>query len=411
MFDVESICKSAKSAFYEFCKIKKEDKVKMISVMADAVIENKKLILEENAKDLKVYKSDNESFYDRLTLTDERINKMADGMRAVAGLKDTVGEVIESHKLKNGLVINKMRSPLGVIGVIYEARPNVTCDVASLCIKSGNAVVLRGGKDAINSNRILYSVMKDALKKNNFNGEIIQFIDDESRDSTLKMLKMGEYIDVIIPRGGDGLKNFVLQNASMPVIASAGGNCHIYVDESADIDMAVKIVENAKVSRPSVCNACEQLLVNEKIAERAIPKILQKLKDDGVRILGCEKTAKIFPCELASNEDYFTEHLGMTISVKIISDVDEAINWVNLHSTNHSEAIITENKENADKFGREVDSALVYVNASTRFTDGYELGFGAEIGISTQKLHARGPMGINELTSIKYVCLGNGNIR
>ena len=411
MFDVEKVCKSAKEAFFDFCKISKKEKVDMINAMADAILENKAEILKANEEDLKAFNNENKSFYDRLLLNDSRIEAMAEGMKQVAALTDTVGDIIESRVLKNGLKVNKMRSPLGVIGVIYEARPNVTCDVAALTIKSGNAVVLRGGKDAINSNRTLYGIMKNALKKNNYNDGVIQFIDDKSRESTLKMLKMGDYIDVVIPRGGDGLKKFVLENAVMPVIASAGGNCHIYVDESADIEMAVNIVENAKISRPSVCNACEQLLINSKIAEKAVPAILSKLKNDGVKILGCDKTRIYFDCEKASDEDYYTEHQDMVISVKIVDSLDEAINWINRHSTNHTEAIITKDNGSAMRFAREVDSAAVFVNASTRFTDGYELGLGAEIGISTQKLHARGPLGINELTSVKYFCEGNGQIR
>ena len=358
----------------------------------------------------------------------------------ITDLADPVGEVVDTWTNSSGLDISKVRASLGVIGVIYEARPNVTIDVAGLCIKTGNAVILRGGSDAINSNRALYKIMISAIESVGFSSDIVQFIDDTDRALTLDMLKLGKYIDVVIPRGGDTLKNLVLANATMPVIASAGGNCHLYVDSSADIDMAIEVILNAKTQRPSVCNALEQLLISRDILDIAVPKIFGALKNAGVVIKACNECIEIYNAnsqesdmctlycaiddggseecsmycggvELASEQDYYTEHLSLMISVKSVTGVVEAIDHINTHSTSHSEAIIATDQKIIDLFTAKVDSGCVYVNASTRFTDGFEFGFGAEIGISTQKLHARGPLGLRQLTSEKYICVGNGTIR
>ncbi|HRF36653.1 MAG TPA: glutamate-5-semialdehyde dehydrogenase, partial [Clostridia bacterium] len=361
---------------------------------------------------IETLKGKDSAFLDRLTLNEKRIQAMSEGIKQIVLLPDPVGEVTEKWTAYSGLQISKVRAPLGVIGVIYEARPNVTIDVAGLCIKTGNSVILRGGSDAINSNRALYKVMKEAIEGIGISSNFIQFVNDTDRSLTMEMLKQGDYIDVIIPRGGDKLKQLVLENATMPVIASSGGNCHIYVDNDCDLDLACKVILNAKVQRPTVCNALEQLLINKDILAEAVPKIFAELDKAGVLIKCDEECAKYYSnVQLASEEDYFEEHISMVISVKSVASVDDAINHINIHSTGHSEAIISNNQKNIDKFTTKVDSGCVYVNASTRFTDGFEFGFGAEIGISTQKLHARGPLGLKQLTSEKYICVGNGTIR
>ena len=379
--------------------------------MADALTDNAAFIIAENKKDVEAGRArgTSSSMLDRLSLSHERIGGMAQGLRDVAALHDPVGEVIHTTLRPNGLSIGKQRVPLGVIGIIYEARPNVTSDAAGLCLKTGNAVVLRGGRDAINSNIAVVSVLREAASKVGFPSDAIQLIDDTSREAATYMMGLNGVIDVLIPRGGAGLIQSVVKNATMPVIETGTGNCHVYIDESADIDMGVEIIFNAKTSRPSVCNAAETLLVHEAVAADLLPKMAQRLSN--VELRGCERTKAIIPVKIATEEDYYTEFLDYILAVKVVADADEAIEHINTHGTKHSEAIVTKDYASAEKFLARVDAAAVYVNASTRFTDGGEFGFGAEIGISTQKLHARGPMGLVELTTYKYIIRGNGQIR
>lgn len=412
MINIKELCMEAKNASYELSAMTADQKNDILTAIADAIIKEKDFILAQNKLDIETLKGKDSAFLDRLTLNEKRIQAMSEGIKQIVLLPDPVGEVTEKWTAYSGLQISKVRAPLGVIGVIYEARPNVTIDVAGLCIKTGNSVILRGGSDAINSNRALYKVMKEAIEGIGISSNFIQFVNDTDRSLTMEMLKQGDYIDVIIPRGGDKLKQLVLENATMPVIASSGGNCHIYVDNDCDLDLACKVILNAKVQRPTVCNALEQLLINKDILAEAVPKIFAELDKAGVLIKCDEECAKYYSnVQLASEEDYFEEHISMVISVKSVASVDDAINHINIHSTGHSEAIISNNQKNIDKFTTKVDSGCVYVNASTRFTDGFEFGFGAEIGISTQKLHARGPLGLKQLTSEKYICVGNGTIR
>ena len=401
---IEQIARDAKAAQRELALLSENEKNRIIVAMADAIEENADRILAENAKDVENLK--NTKMKDRLMLTRERISAIADGVRKVAALPDPVGETMHTVLRPNGLKIGKRRVPMGVVGIIYESRPNVTADAAALTYKTSNAVVLRGGSDAINSNRIIAEIMNSV---NPIKGTI-GFVDDTSRETVQKMMKLNGIIDVLIPRGGAGLIKSVVENATVPVIETGVGNCHTYIDDYADIDMAVNIAKNAKCSRPSVCNAMETLLVSEKIAEKFLPVFAKAAPE--VEIRGCEKTLKILPNAVkASETDYENEFLDLILAVKIVKDIDEAIEHIEKYSTGHSEAIITENYTNAEKFLDRVNSAAVYVNASTRFTDGFEFGFGAEIGISTQKLHARGPMGLESLTTTKYVIHGNGQVR
>lgn len=414
MYDLNSVGKKAKEASFKLMNIESKLKSQALLSIADELIKNTDEILKENEKDLEALLKNKEkaSFYDRLKLTKERIEQMAEGVRQVESLPDPVGEVTEMLKRPNGLMIGRKRVPLGVIGIIYEARPNVTVDAATLCLKTSNACILRGGSEAINSNLILVKIMKQALNKVGVPADAISLIEDTSREIATEMMRLNEYIDVLIPRGGAGLIKTVVNTATVPVIETGTGNCHVYVEESADVNMAAEIIENAKTTRVSVCNACESLVIDERIADRALPVIYEKLKDHNVEVFGCEKTCAILKdAHVALDEDYKTEYLDYKISVKIVKDIDEAINHINRYSTKHSEAIITTNYEKAQRFLNEIDSAAVYVNASTRFTDGFEYGFGAEIGISTQKLHARGPLGLRELTTSKYIIYGNGQIR
>lgn len=401
---IEQIARDAKAAQRELALLSENEKNRIIVAMADAIEENADRILAENAKDVENLK--NTKMKDRLMLTRERISAIADGVRKVAALPDPVGETMHTVLRPNGLKIGKRRVPMGVVGIIYESRPNVTADAAALTYKTSNAVVLRGGSDAINSNRIIAEIMNSV---NPIKGTI-GFVDDTSRETVQKMMKLNGIIDVLIPRGGAGLIKSVVENATVPVIETGVGNCHTYIDDSADIYMAVNIAKNAKCSRPSVCNAMETLLVSEKIAEKFLPVFAKAAPQ--VEIRGCEKTLEILPNAVkASEADYENEFLDLILAVKIVKDIDEAIEHIEKYSTGHSEAIITENYTNAEKFLDRVNSAAVYVNASTRFTDGFEFGFGAEIGISTQKLHARGPMGLESLTTTKYVIHGNGQVR
>lgn len=373
------------------------------------------MILKENEKDTAMAKENGitDAMVDRLRLTPERINDIADACIYLTGLNDPVGEVIEGYTRPNGMRITKTRVPMGVIGIIFESRPNVTVDAATLCIKSGNAAILRGGKEAINSNKILMDIMRESVEECGLPKDIIQLVEDTSRESSNQMMRANGYIDVLIPRGGKGLIKAVVENATVPVIETGSGNCHIYIDESADIDMAVSVTNNGKTQRPSVCNALETCLVHKSVAKEFLPKLMEEFKKFNVDVRGCERTVEILGegIKPATEEDYATEFDDYIMAVKVVDDIDEAIEHISEYSTGHSECIITNDLKNAEKFQREIDSACVYVNCSTRFTDGGEFGFGAEIGISTQRLHARGPMGLRELTTMKYLINGDGQIR
>ena len=404
----------AKEASYVLMNATSTEKNNALLKMADSLIKNKKDILDANKKDIDRAEENGtpQAMLDRLLLTEDRILGMADGLRQVKGLNDPIGEVLGMTLRPNGLKIGKQRVPLGVIGIIYEARPNVTSDAAGLCLKSGNVTILRGGKEAINSNIAIVKALREGIKLSGLPEDAVQLVEDTSRESSTEMMKLNEFIDVLIPRGGAGLIQAVVQNATVPVIETGTGNCHVYVDEYADLEMAKDIVINAKTSRPSVCNAEEKLLINEKIADEFLPVIVKALREKNVEIRGDKKAKAIIDkIEEATEEDWGKEYLDYFIGIKIVSDVDEAINLINKYGTGHSEAIITKDYDNSQKFLQRVDAAAVYVNASTRFTDGCEFGFGAEIGISTQKLHARGPMGLNELTTTKYIIYGNGQVR
>ncbi|MBP3322743.1 MAG: glutamate-5-semialdehyde dehydrogenase [Clostridia bacterium] len=403
----------AKKASRTLLTLNSRTKKEMLYKMAEFLIKECQYIIEENKKDLEnaVKNGMKPSMQDRLMLNEGRIKGMADAVKAVAEEKDPVGIVLEGETLENGLQVKKVTVPLGVIGIIYEARPNVTSDAAALCLRSGNACILRGGKEAINSNIAVVKVLREAIAMAGVDPDVCQLVTDTSRSSATELMTMTEYLDVLIPRGGAGLIKSVKENSRVPVIETGVGNCHIFVDESADLSMAAEIVFNAKTSRPSVCNACETLLVHKNIAEKALPLIKEKLDIKNVEIRGCEKTAVIISCTEATEEDFATEFLDYIISVKVVDSVDEAIEHIAKYSTHHSECIVTESIKSMEEFTSKVDSAAVYVNASTRFTDGGELGLGAEIGISTQKLHARGPMGLKNLVSYKYIITGKGQVR
>lgn len=382
--------------------------------IASDLVERQDEIIEANRRDIEAGRAVglSDGLIDRLTLGPARIAGVAEGVRQVAALEDPCGCVLETVQRPNGLVIKKVSVPIGVIGIIYESRPNVTADAAALCIKSSNAVVLRGGKEAIRSNIAISEIMRDAVAKEGFPKDVIYLVQDTSRASAQKMMKMKGVLDCLIPRGGKGLIQSVVENSTVPVIETGSGNCHIYIDASADVEQAVNIVFNAKTQRVSVCNACESLVIHSEILPKVLPGIVQKLKTKQVEVRGDERARAVCP-ELvpATEEDFGTEYLDYIISVKTVDSLEEAIDHINRYSTKHSEAILTQNMENAEKFMRLVDSSSVYVNASTRFTDGFEFGLGAEIGISTQKLHARGPMGLRELTTTKYLIYGSGQIR
>lgn len=389
-------------------------KNKALLAMADALLDHSEAILKANEEDM--LKAQNNgmksSMQDRLRLTPSRIESMAEGLRLVAQLKDPVGEVIGGSTLSNGLSITKVRVPIGVVGIIYEARPNVTADAIGLCLKSGNTVVLKGGSEALRSNQTIAEILSEAAQKEGIPSGAIQFIDVTDRQAVTDLIHMNGLVDVVIPRGSARLIQAVVQNATVPVIETGAGVCHTFVDESANYEMARRIAFNAKVQRPSVCNAMETLLVHEKAAPEFLPQMIEDYIKAGVTLFGCEKTCQFDPrIQLASSEDWVTEYGDLRLSVKIVRDIDEALAHIARFGTRHSECIVTENMNNARRFQSEVDAAVVYVNASTRFTDGFEFGFGAEIGISTQKLHARGPMALPELTSYKYLVTGNGQIR
>ncbi|MGA9408648.1 MAG: glutamate-5-semialdehyde dehydrogenase [Bacteroidota bacterium] len=388
------------------------------SALLNAIIERLHIqipaILEANKKDLKKAKATglSEVLTDRLTLNEKRIGHMIDGVKDIIKLQDPVGSLIEKVKRPNGLLIEKVRVPLGAVGMIYESRPNVTIDAAALCLKSGNAVLLRGGSEAIHTNKKLVEVVKMALRDVDLPSSCVECIDTTDRKAVLEMLKQQKYLDVIIPRGSQQLIRYIQTNSTVPVIAHGEGNCHVYVDSAADIAMAEEIVFNAKVQRPSVCNAAEKLLVHENIAAKFLPRVTGRLRRSGVEIRGDKKTISLVEDAIAAEEaDWFKEYLDLIIAIKVVKNLDEAITHINRYGSHHSDAIVTGNKDHGERFLREVDSAAVYVNASTRFTDGFEFGLGAEIGISTQKLHARGPMGLVELTSVKYIVHGNGQVR
>lgn len=389
-------------------------KNKALLAMADSLEARKTEIMSANKTDIEkgMRAGLSDALLDRLALNEARIKGMADGLREIAALPDPIGEVLSMTKRPNGLDVGRIRTPLGVIGIIYESRPNVTADAAGLCLKSGNAILLRGGGEALNSNRRIAGIIADAAQKCGIPRGAIQLVDSEDREAALIMMKMHDYLDVLIPRGGKGLKKAVLENASVPVIMTGMGNCHVYVDEFADLHKALPIVHNAKVQRPSVCNAAETLLVHQAVAAQFLPEMLADLQEAGVEIKGCEKTKAIVPgIDSATAEDWDKEYLDLVMAVKVVDSLEEAIDHINRHGTGHSEAIISENYTNVRQFMANVDAAAVYANASTRFTDGNEFGFGAEMGISTQKLHARGPMGLTELTTAKFLIYGDGQIR
>lgn len=414
------ICKQAKKIAPKIGILDTNTKNQTLLTVADFLVKEQNFILDANKIDIENGKKNHmpEGLLDRLLLTETRIAQMAEGLRQVAALDDPIGEVLGMKKRPNGLMIGQKRVPLGVVGIIYEARPNVTADAFALCFKTGNVVILKGGSDAIHSNIAIVETIRKALAKESIPEQAIALIEDTSRETAAVFMKMNEYVDVLIPRGGAGLIKAVVNQATIPVIETGTGNCHIFVDETADFNMAIDIIMNAKTQRIGVCNACESLVLHEKIADAFLPKLMKRLAEKEVEVHGDEKVMQIADgCvkkELlvpATEEDWGREYLDYKISAKVVSSVDEAIAHINKYNTGHSEAIITNNYSNAEKFLNEIDAACVYVNASTRFTDGFEFGFGAEIGISTQKLHARGPMGLIALTSTKYIIYGNGQIR
>ncbi|MFQ7307106.1 MAG: glutamate-5-semialdehyde dehydrogenase [Mediterraneibacter sp.] len=411
---MEMLAGLAKKASTDAAKLGTEAKNRGLLAVADELLAQQEAILEENKKDVEAAqaKGTKQSLIDRLALSEKRIADMAEGLRQIAALDDPIGEVLYMKTRPNGLRIGQKRVPLGVVGIIYESRPNVTADAFGLCFKTGNASILRGGSDAIHSNQAIVRAVKAGLRKEKLSQDLILLVEDTSRDVVNEMMKMHGWIDVLIPRGGAGLIANVVQNSTVPVIETGTGNCHIYVDASADLTMAADIVENAKTQRMGVCNACESLVIHSAAAPDVLPRIVSKLKAHDVEIRGDERACAISPEVVpASEEDWGTEYLDAIISVKIVDSIDEAIAHINKYNTGHSESIITKDYSNALKFQDEIDAAAVYVNASTRFTDGFEFGFGAEIGISTQKLHARGPMGLEALTTTKYIIFGNGQIR
>jgi glutamate-5-semialdehyde dehydrogenase len=414
MSEVERKCKEAKDAAAKLAIIGSAAKDKALMSIADAIEERKPFILEANKQDLKSAEENGVSgaMLRRLALDDKKIAQMTDGVRQIAALRDPIGETIEGYIRPNGMEVRKIRVPLGVIGIIYESRPNVTVDAAALCIKAGNAVVLRGGSEAINSNLALARVIREAVGANGLPEGCVQIIETTDRAAALELMKMKQYVDCLIPRGGKGLIQTVIENSTIPVIEHLDGNCHVYVDGAANLAMAEEIVMNAKVQNPGVCNAMETLLVSEEVAAEFLPKVCKRLADAGVEIRGCEKTQSLVPgVKEATEEDWYTEYLDLILAVKVVSGLDEAIRHINTYGSHHSDAIVTEDYSAARRFSNEIDSACVFVNVSTRFSDGYEFGKGAEMGISTQKLHARGPMGVEEITTYKYVVTGNGQLR
>ena len=412
---IETLGANAAAAKKSLISADTEKKNAALQKIAEALLAHFSEIIEANAADLKAARENgmSVSMQDRLMLNEDRIKGISDAVSELIKLEDPIGRVDNGSVRPNGLRITKVRVPMGVIGMIYESRPNVTADAATLCLKTGNAVILRGGKEAYNSNKCICNIMRDAVEEAGFPKDIIQFVDDTTREVTTELMKCNKYLDLLIPRGGAGLIRAVTRNATVPVIETGTGNCHIYIDKSADIEMGVNITDNGKTQRPSVCNALETLLVHKDIAEKFLPAVKAKLDEHNVELRGCPETVRILgDCVTpATDDDYATEFGDYIMAVKVVNDIDEAIEHIGKYSTGHSECIVTNDLKNAEKFKQEVDSACVYVNASTRFTDGGMFGFGAEIGISTQKLHARGPMGLYEITSNKYLIDGNGQIR
>ncbi len=412
--DLKIMGKRAVAAKYELQRLSSEKKRQMLEAVAEGIVADAADILEENAKDVGRGEENgmHPGMIDRLRLTAERIQSMAEGLRQVAELEDPVGEVLDTFTRPNGLKITKKRVPFGVIGIIYESRPNVTADAFGLCFQSGNAVILKGGSDALQSNKAITDSIRRTLAKCGVNADAVQLIETADREVTSQFMKLNQYVDVLIPRGGAELIRNVVENSTIPVIETGTGNCHIYVDEYADLDKAIPIIINAKTQRIGVCNACESLVVHRSLKDPFLEKLAQALREKNVEMRGDEEVCGVIKDAVAATEeDYGKEYLDYILSIKIVSNIDEAIAHINQYSTRHSEAILTENEENARKFLDEVDAACVYANASTRFTDGFEFGFGAEIGISTQKMHARGPMGLKELTSYKYTIEGSGQVR
>lgn len=412
--DLNRMGKKAVSVKYELQKLSSPKKRQVLEAVAEGLIADAEIILKENAKDIERGEENgmHPGMIDRLRLTDDRIRSMAEGLRQVAELEDPVGEVLETFTRPNGLKIMKKRVPFGVVGIIYESRPNVTADAFGLCFQSGNAVILKGGSDALQSNKAITGSIRRVLEECGVNADAVQLIETADREITSQFMKLNQYVDVLIPRGGAGLIRSVVENSTIPVIETGTGNCHIYVDEYADLDQALPIIINAKTQRIGVCNACESLVIHRALKDSFLSKLAQALREKNVEMRGDEEVCGVIGDALAATEeDYGKEYLDYILSIKIVSNIDEAIAHINQYSTRHSEAILTKNEENARKFLNEVDAACVYANASTRFTDGFEFGFGAEIGISTQKMHARGPMGLKELTSYKYTIEGTGQIR
>ena len=414
MNNLEELGKRATEAKYILQALSAERKNEALQAVAKAFLARKQEMLSANEKDLKIGEENgmHPGLLDRLRLTDERICGMADGLMEITELSDPIGEILERFDRPNGLHITKLRVPFGVIGIIYESRPNVTADAFGLCFKTGNEVILKGGKDAIHSNIVISEIIRETLEQEGIVKDAIQLITDTDRQTTNEFMRLSRYVDVLIPRGGAGLIRAVVENSTIPVIETGTGNCHIYIDEDADIAKAVPIIINAKTQRIGVCNSCESLVIHEKIADRFLPALGEALREKNVEMRGDERVRKLIPdCLCATEEDYGTEYLDYIISMKTVSCLEEAIAHINRYTTRHSDAIVTENEEHAQSFLQGIDSACVYVNASTRFTDGFEFGFGAEIGISTQKLHARGPMGLKELTTYKYTIVGDGQTR
>ncbi len=412
--EIISLARQAKEAYYFLSQASSEEKNKALQEVVKSMERRREEILKANQQDVEEgrKKGLSKALIDRLTITEKRFESMVRGIREVVSLPDPVGEVIKMWRRPNGLLIGKMRVPIGVIGIIYESRPNVTSDAASLCLKSGNSVILRGGSEAFRSNQAIVEAWKEGLEGAGFPASCVQFVPTVEREAVNILLQLHEFIDLIIPRGGEGLIRKVTEISTIPVIKHYKGVCHVYVEEDADLEMAVRISFNAKVQRPGVCNAMETLLVHEKIASSFLPRIGEKLKNAGVEIRGCPRTKEILPYAVeAKEEDWYEEYLDLILAVKVVKNIDEAIKHINTYGSQHSDAIVTSSYSRALKFLREVDSACVYVNASTRFTDGGEFGMGAEIGISTDKLHARGPMGLEELTTYKFIIFGEGQIR
>ena len=411
---VTDLCRAAAAVKYEVQKLSTERKDRTLYTAAEKLVERQAAILEANAKDIEAGREAgmSEALIDRLTLTEGRIEQIAEGLRQVAQLQDPVEEVMEEFTRPNGMKIRKIRVPMGVIGVIYESRPNVTADAFALCFKAGSAVILKGGSDAINSNIAITQVLRDSLEECGITPDAVQLIATTDRAATRELMTMRQYVDVLIPRGGAGLIRAVVENSKIPVIETGTGNCHVYVDKDADLEMAMKILVNAKTQRIGVCNAAESLVVHRAVLDEFLPMLAKTMEEYKVTLRADEDSRALLPlAEAATEEDFGKEYLALMLSVKTVDSVEEAIAHINRYHTGHSDCIVTGNKEAADKFLREIDSACVYVNVSTRFTDGFEFGFGAEIGISTQKLQARGPMGLREITSYKYQITGDGQIR